>query len=74
MWGVDRGMKFTTNIHVGWSLRMGGDIRLLYIVNVMECVITTSVFSYIGVVSMLPAEDIAPSIMFQDLVCEGRIF
>jgi len=74
MWGVNRGMKFTTNIHVGWSLRMGGDIPLLYIINVMECIITTSVFSHIGVVSMLPAEDIAPCIIFQDLVREGRIF
>ena len=40
----------------------------------MECDITTSVFSHIGVVSMLPAEDIAPCIMFQDLICEERIF
>ena len=74
MLGVDRGMKFTINIHVGWSLRMGGAIPLLCIFNVMECEITTSVFSHIHVVSMLPAEDITPCIVFQDFICEERIF
>jgi len=72
--GVDRGLKFTINIHVGRSLRMGGAIPLLYIINVTECDITTSVFIHIHVVSMLPAEDIAPCIMFQDFICEERIF
>jgi len=54
---------------------MGGATFLfLYIINVMECDITTSVFSHIGIVSMLPAEDIAPCIMFQGFVCEERYF
>jgi len=53
---------------------MGGAIPLLYIINVTECDITTSVFIHIHVVSMLPAEDIAPCIMFQDFICEERIF
>jgi len=47
MWGVDRGMKFTINIHVGWSLRMGIAIPLLYTINVMESDTTTTVFSHV---------------------------
>jgi hypothetical protein len=36
----------------------------------MECDITASVFSHIGVVELLPSEDIAPCAMFQDFICD----
>lgn len=47
---------------------MGGAVFL----HVMERDNCTSVFSHIGVVTMLPAEDTAPFVMFQDFICEEK--
>lgn len=39
----------------------------------MECDITTSVVSHIGVVRLFPAEDIAPCVVFQDFICNEEL-
>ena len=50
---------------------MGGAV-FLRVIHVMERDNCTSVFSHICVVTMLPAEDTAPFVVFQDFICEEK--
>jgi hypothetical protein len=51
---------------------MGGAV-FLHVIHVMERDNCTSVSSHMGVVSLLPAADTAPFVMFQDIICEEKI-
>jgi hypothetical protein len=44
----------------------------LYVVRIMERENCTSVFSHIGVVSLLPAEGTASFVMVHDFICEEK--
>jgi hypothetical protein len=69
---VPRIVRFTASRHSVLRLRMGEAV-FLHVVHVMERDNCTSVFSHIGVVSLLPAEVTAPFVMFQDFIYEEKL-